>query len=228
MGLRAEELEQLDHIVKHPPALSPKENLYRRGTRLRAIYAVRSGSLKTFSEPVDGREQVIGFHLPGELVGLDAIMGGTYACTAEALEHTSVCEIPYDRLEAVSQAIPSLQRQLIRLMGKEILSNEQHLLLLGQKNADQRVATLIVSLAVRLGSRDVPASEFRLSMPRADIGSYLGLAHETVTRCFRRLRGLGFIDVEQRFVRIRQLDALKRIAAGLDENERGISLQGLC
>lgn len=213
LSLCAEELEQFDHIVKRPAVLSRGNYLYRTRDRFRAIYAIRAGSLKTFTLSGDGCEQITGFHLPGDLVGLDAIAMDRHRCAAQALETTSICEIPYDRLEEIGGAIPNLQKQLMRLMSRTIVSDEEHLVVLAKKSAEQRLVTLLVNFARRLRQRGLSAHEFYLSMSRGDIGNYLGLSIETVSRLFTRLQDLNLIAVEHRLVRIHDLLSLQRLTA---------------
>lgn len=212
LGIDGPDLERLEHIIKRRTPLARGDHLFRMGDPFRALYAVRSGSLKTYALSGDGGEQVTGFHLPGELAGLDAITTERHPCAAYALETTSICEIPFDSLEELAGEIPGLRRQLLRLMSREILADQGHLMLLGRKTAEERLATLLVSLSARLQARGFPAHEFRLSMSRADIGNYLGLAVETVSRLFSRFQEEGLLVVARKRVHIRDLDGLYRLA----------------
>ncbi len=151
------------------------------------------------------------------MVGFDAIAMDRHRCAARALETSSVCEIPYDRLEEISGAIPNLRKQLMRLMSRTIVSDEEHLVLLGKKGAEERLVTLLVNFAKRLQQRGLSAHEFHLSMSRGDIGNYLGLSIETVSRLFTRLQDLKLITVGGRFVRIHDLDSLQQLATDLSE-----------
>jgi CRP/FNR family transcriptional regulator len=205
-------MERLDSIIQRKHPLSRGEYLFQAGTPFRAIYAIRSGSVKTFTATEDGQEQVTGFHLPGEIVGLDAISSETHNCSARALETTSVCEIPYGRLEELSAEISSLQRQLLRVMSKEILQDEHMMMLLGRKAADQRLAALLLSISNRFKQRGFSASEFNLSMSRNDIGNYLGLAVETVSRLFTRFQEEGILEANRKHVRILDLKRLTELA----------------
>jgi len=211
-ALEGKELEQLNGIVRRPRSLSRSDQLYRVGERFRALYVVRSGSLKTFTVADDGREQVTGFHLPGELVGLDAIFSASHPSVAQALETTSVCEMPFDRLADLGGSIAGLQRQLIRAMSREIRNDEDHVMALGKMSAEERLAALLLNFAGRFRERGYSAREFHLRMSRHDIGNYLGLAMETVSRLFSRFQDLGLIEVERKFVRILDADALARFA----------------
>ena len=218
MGIGAKDLELLDSIIKRRRPLSRAEHVFRLGDRFRAIYAIRSGCIKTYTVTDTGSEQITGFHLPGELIGLDAISNGQHPCAAKALETTSVCEIPFERLEDISTRIPGLQRQLLRLMSKEILADEELLTLLGKKSAEERLAALLLSLSARFKERGFSAKEFRLAMSRNDIGNYLGLAVETVSRLFTRFQQQGLIEVKNKQVVITDMERLRGLAGTPVEN----------
>ena len=212
MGVDGDDLQRLDEIIKRKRPVKRGDDLFRVGEPFRAVYAVRSGSIKTYAPTHDGQEQVTGFHLAGELLGLDAISNNSHPCTAKALETTSVCEIPFDRLEELGQQIPSLQRQLFRVMSREIFEEETHTLLLGKRNAEERLAAFLLGISNRFKSRGFSATEFNLSMSRNDIGNYLGLAVETVSRMFTRFQEEGVLSVERKHVIIHNLERLQRLA----------------
>ncbi len=153
VAVSEEDLGLLESIIRRRRPVQRGEYLFQMGEPFDAIYAVRSGSVKTYTLIEDGREQVTGFHLPGELVGLDAIGGGRHACTAKALETTSLCELPYSQLEDLWSRIPSLPRQLVRIMSKEVLHDQTLMTLLGKKSAEERLASYLLSLSTRLGQR---------------------------------------------------------------------------
>jgi CRP/FNR family transcriptional regulator len=224
IGISAEDMERLDRIIKRKRPLARGEHLFRIGDRFRAIYAVRSGSVKTYTLTDNGSEQVTGFHLPGELVGLDAISPERHQCAARALETSSVCEIPFDRLEDLTVKIPALHHQLLRVMSQEILDEQGMLLLLGKKTAEERLAALLLSLSGRYHERGFSANEFRLSMSRNDIGNYLGLAVETVSRMFTRFQNEGILSVQRKNVRLLDVPRLK-IMAGQGECGRDPAAQ---
>jgi len=223
VGISDTELETLERIIKQKRPLQRGEHLYRSGEPLTALYAVRAGSVKTHSVTDDGQEQVIGFHLPGELLGLDAISEGRHPCAAKALETTSVCEIPFDRLEEIAARVPGLQHQLFRIMSKGLRSDEQFMALLGKKASDQRLAAFLLSLSSRFGQRGYSHSEFHLSMSRSDIANYLGLAVETVSRLFTRFQSAGLIRVERKLIRINDMEGMKRMS-GHGESDDGARL----
>lgn len=215
VGIDGEDLDRLDEIIKRRRPVKRGDDLFRVGEPFHAVYAVRTGSIKTYTPSHDGQEQVTGFHLAGELLGLDAINSNYHPCTAKALETTSVCEIPFDRLEELGAQIPSLQRQLFKVMSREILDEENHTLLLGKRNAEERLAAFLLSISNRFKSRGFSSSEFNLSMSRNDIGNYLGLAVETVSRMFTRFQEEGVLSVERKHVKIHQLQRLHELASSV-------------
>jgi len=209
MGLNGPDMDRLDTAMSRPRPLRRGEHLFRAGDPFRSVYAVRSGSIKVYTPCEDGSEQVLGFHLPGELVGMDAIEEERHVCSAKVLETTSVCAMPYDQLAELAQDIPSLQQHFIRLMSKELARDEAMLLLLAKGNAEERLATFLLSLSTRLKDRGFSDSEFNLSMSRHDIGNYLGLAVETVSRMFSRLQDEGVLTVHRKNIRIHDLGRLR-------------------
>lgn len=212
VGISDQDLEMLDSIIKRRRPLSRGNHVFRMGDEFTALYAIRAGSVKTYTITEAGGEQITGFHLPGELVGLDAISTTVHPCGARVLETTSVCEIPFDHLEDLSGRIPSLGRQLLRIMSREISADTELLTLLGKKSAEERLASLLLSLSTRYRERGRSAREFHLSMSRNDIGNYLGLAVETISRLFTRFQNQGLISVQNKFVRLEDMDALHQMA----------------
>ncbi|HHL45661.1 MAG TPA: fumarate/nitrate reduction transcriptional regulator Fnr [Gammaproteobacteria bacterium] len=215
VGISGEELERLEQIIQRRRPVKRGDHLYQGGDQFRSIYAVRSGSIKSYVPTESGNEQVTGFHLPGELLGLDAISNRIHPCSAKALETTSVCEIPYDEFELLSNEMPVLHRQLITLMSKEIFEEETHTVLLGKKSAEERLAAYLFSISSRYHRRGFSASEFYLSMSRNDIGNYLGLAVETVSRMFTRFQEDGLLSVERKHIIIHDLTRLKTLAGAV-------------
>jgi len=211
-SIDGDELEKLDHIIERKKPLKRNEYLFQVGTPFVSVFVVRSGSLKTFSPTVDGQEQVTGFHLPGELLGLDAIGNGHHPCVAKALETTSVCEIPFEHLEELTQQLPGLQHQLLRLMSKEIFDDQELMLLLGKKTAEARLSAFLLSISLRFKQRGFSSTEFYLSMSRNDIANYLGLAVETVSRMFTRFQDDGIIKAERKHIVINDWDILQKLA----------------
>ncbi len=212
VGMSVQDIDRLDHIIRRKRPLHRGDYLYRSGDSLHALYAVRSGSVKSFSISEEGEEQVLGFHLPGELVGLDAIHDSIHHCSTVALETTSVCEIPFEALEDLAQEIPGLQHQLFRLMSRELQNDEHFMMVLGKKTSEEKLSNFLVSLSQRFSSRGFSGTEFMLSMSRNDIANYLGLAVETISRLFTRFQNNGLIEVDRKFITIRDLDGLRRLA----------------
>lgn len=220
MGLTQEDVDRLDDIVKRARPLHRGDFLFREGDRFRSLFVVKTGSVKTFAPSPEGGEQVLGFHLPGELIGLDAIDKDVHACSARVLETSAICEIPFSRLEELTAAIPSLQHQMYRLLSKEISQDTDMLLLLGKKNAEERLAAFLLSLSQRLHKRGLSPSDFYLSMSRHEIGNYLGLAVETVSRLFTRFQEDGLMRVDRKHIQLIDLPALEALVGGSGQNRR--------
>jgi CRP/FNR family transcriptional regulator len=214
MGLTPDDVERLDDIVKRTRPLHRGDFLFRNGDRFRSLYVVKTGSLKTFAPSPEGGEQVLGFHLPGELIGLDAIDKDAHACSAKVLETSAICEIPFARLEELTASIPSLQHQMYRLLSKEIAHDTDMLLLLGKKNAEERLAAFLLSMSKRLAKRGLSATDFYVSMSRHEIGNYLGLAVETVSRLFTRFQDDGLMRVDRKHIELLDIDALDTLVNG--------------
>ena len=214
LSLNLEDMDALDEIVKRGRPMKKGEFLFRQGDAFNSVFAVRSGALKTFSLSDSGDEQITGFHLPSELVGLSGMDSESYPVSAMALETTSVCEIPFERLDELSVQLPQLRRQLMRIMSREIRDDQQMMLLLSKKTADERIATFLVNLSARFRARGFSANQFRLSMSRNEIGNYLGLAVETVSRVFTRFQQNSLLEAEGKEVHILDPIELCALAGG--------------
>ncbi|WP_188981166.1 fumarate/nitrate reduction transcriptional regulator Fnr [Pseudomonas matsuisoli] len=214
LSLELHDMDALDDIVKRGRPLKKNEYLFRQGDAFGSVFAVRSGSLRTFSVTDNGEEQITGFHLPSELVGLSGMDDERYPVAAQAMETTSVCEIPFERLDELALQLPQLRRQLMRVMSREIRDDQQMMLLLSKKTADERIATFLVNLSARFHARGFSANQFRLSMSRNEIGNYLGLAVETVSRVFTRFQQTGLIEAEGKEVHILDPIELCALAGG--------------
>jgi CRP/FNR family transcriptional regulator len=206
------DLSALDTIVKSRRVYKRGEYLYRAGEPLRSIYAIRYGSIKTYVLTSDGRIQITGFHVTGEVLGLSAMATSRYNCEARALESASLCEVPIDHLNELCERIPAVRPQMLRLMSQEIQHNQELMLLLGKKNAEERLATFLLGMSRRFGKRSFSPTQFNLSMSRGDIGNYLGLAEETVCRVFTRFQEEGLISTERRQIELLDVDRLNAIA----------------
>ncbi len=224
MALTPEDVTRLNNIIERNRPLHRGDYLHSEGDPFERLRVVTTGSIKTYSTSDDGSERILGFHLPGELIGLEAIENSRHRCSAKALETTLICEIPFDALEQLSHETPSLQHQLYRLLSREIGHETEILMLLGKKGADERVATFLMSLSERFKGRGFSASDFCLSMSRFDISNYLGLAVETVSRIFTRFQDEGLINAERKHVQLLNLAQLQEIADG--NHHKGRSQRG--
>lgn len=206
------DIEYLNNIVQRKKILKKGDFLFQAGDKFNAIYAIRSGSLKTYTISSDGTQQITGFHLPGEIVGLNAISSLNYLGFAKALETSLVCAIPFDKLETLSRELPALQKQLFNVMSGEIRDEQELLMLLSKKSADERFAAFIINLSERFRRRALSGTEFQLTMTRSDIGNYLGLAVETVSRLITRLQKQGLIKTQDRYIEILNFSQLSLLA----------------
>jgi CRP/FNR family transcriptional regulator len=190
------------------------ERLFRPGDAMHAVYVARDGAFKTISTSEEGEEQIVGFHLAGELMGLDALGSGTHRCEAVALTTANVCEVPFDALAAIAALLPSLQQQLLRVIGQSVDRDQDHMAMLGKRQANERIALFLHGLGERLRHVGLSRTDIRLPMSREDIARFLGLALETVSRGFGRLQDDGVIAVQGRRVEILDMDELLRLAHG--------------
>jgi CRP/FNR family transcriptional regulator len=213
-SLNGQELDKLDDIIQRKRPFQKHDQLYKAGDSFTSLYAVRSGSFKTYTISPSGEEQITGFHLPGDIIGFDGIHAKSHPSFAQALETSMVCEIPFDTLESLSGDLPKLRHQVMRLMSDEIASDQQMMLLLNKKSAEQRLATFLHSLASRYGERGFSSKEFRLSMTRGEIGNYLGLTVETISRLLSRFQKEDLIVVQGKLVSINDTMLLQE-AAGI-------------
>ncbi len=214
-GLSEAEVEELGKVVSRQVTLQPGETLFRPGDRCNMIYAVRSGSMKSFRLTEDGGVQILGFHLPGELFGLDGLDTHLHHCEAVALETTRICELSIDELEKLCCTHVALHHEILRVIGREISAEHELLLLLGKKRAEERLAAFLISLCKRFCQRGGSGEKINLPMTRQDIGNYLGLAIETVSRLFARFQEQKLITVQRRQVWIHDTERLGEMA-GLD------------
>ncbi|WP_255416373.1 fumarate/nitrate reduction transcriptional regulator Fnr [Limnohabitans sp. TS-CS-82] len=211
LGLNESEMERVDEVVATRRKVARGDNLFRNGDKFNALYAIRTGFFKTRISAEDGRDQVTGFQMAGEIIGLDGIVSDHHTCDAVALEDAEVCVMPFDRIEELSREITSLQRHVHKIMSREIVRENGVMLLLGSMRAEERLAAFLLNLVQRLHARGFSQSELILRMTREDIGSYLGLKLETVSRTFSKFVEDGVVEVKQRHVRILNADALKLI-----------------
>ncbi len=209
VGLNSNEIEILGNLVNHKRAVKRGKYLHRTGTSFQSLYAVRRGFFKTFILEKDGRQQVTGFHMTGELIGLDAISAEIYTCDAVALEDSEVCEVPFSKLEEISRVIPSLMKHFHKIMSGEIVKDHEVMMLLGSMKAEERLITFLLNLSGRFSKRGYSSVDFVLRMTREEIGNYLGLKLETVSRAFSKLQEESIISVNNKHIHIHDMDRLK-------------------
>ena len=211
LGLSESELNRIDDVVAIRRKVKRGSALFRNGERFTNLFAIRTGFFKTCVASEDGRDQVTGFQMAGEIIGLDGIVNDFHTCDAVALEDAEVCVMPFDRIEELSREVNALQRHVHKIMSREIVRENGVMLLLGSMRAEERLAAFLLNLVQRLHARGFSQSELVLRMTREEIGSYLGLKLETVSRTFSKFVEDGIVEVKQRHVRILNTDALKDI-----------------
>ncbi len=219
-ALTETEIVTLEGVIDDRRKVLANEHVYRAGDRFSAIFAIISGSVKTYESYRDGRVSVTGCHLPGELFGFSGINRGTYALNARALEDTWVCELPFDRLEAVCREVPEIQSRLLHLMSERIVSYQQHLAqLMGTNTAQKRLAMFLLSLSYRSVRRGESPTSFRLPMTGQDIGNYLGISAESVSREFTQMVKGHIITKNNRNVRILDTEKLRASICHLHDTD---------
>lgn len=211
MGMSRDEISTLDIEIHDRLRLRKGQTLYRQGDALTSVYAIRSGMLKTHTSSEDGRVHITGFHMQGDVVGLDSFDEVKYASDATALEDADVCVIRVENLAVLAARVPFLQQQLLRMTSREVRRDHAMLLTLGSLNAEERVAAFLVSLSERLAARGYSGTEFYLRMKREDIGSHLGIKLETVSRSLSRMMDQGLIHVRHRHVKLLNLPAIRSL-----------------
>lgn len=208
MGLPHDDMRRLETLIAPRGPIAEGGHLFRIGDPLRALFAVRGGFFKTYLIEQSGREQVLGFHLPGELIGLDAIWPQKHQCNAVALNTASVCELPYGAITDLSQQLPGLQQSLLRLLSKELALSHS---LASDFTAEERVAGFLMSLSSRMKVRGLSETQLTLAMSRRDLANYLRLATETVSRVFSRFEQEGLVSVDRREVTLRDTEKLAKL-----------------
>lgn len=216
-GLSHRELECAEHLVSTRLRLRRGASLYRSGDPFKSLYAIWRGSLKGTTSSTDAREQVTGFYMTGDMIGFDGLAAGSHACDVLALEDTEVCVFPYQRLEEVIATVPSLRQHVYRLMSRDIVRQQRSMLMLGGMHAHERLAGFLVDLSDRFEARGYSSREFILRMTRAEMGSFLGLTLETVSRVLSQFARDGLIDLRNvKQIRLCDPEKLRRIAGGGD------------
>ncbi|WP_422879721.1 helix-turn-helix domain-containing protein [Paraburkholderia terricola] len=210
-GLSSAELSKLETLICAARSVRRGEALYRSGDRFDNIYAVRSGSMKTVMAHRDGRDQVTGLRIAGEALGLDGISDDVHACSALALEDSTVCIVPYDALKSLCRESGPMQERLHKLLGEQIVREAAQMIVLGSLSADERVAAFLLDVSERNAQRGYSSAEFNLRMTREDMGSYLGMTLETVSRTLSRFQKRGLIDTHGKRIRIVDLEGLRQV-----------------
>jgi CRP/FNR family transcriptional regulator, anaerobic regulatory protein len=214
MGLDETDMNRLDQIIGRRRKIVRDGSLYRVGDPFTTLYAIRLGHFKTFQINPEGDQQVTGFQMAGELLGMDAISTDRHHCNAVALEDSEVCEIPFTRLEGLFSDMPTLLRHFHRMMSQEITREQSVMLLLGNMRAEQRFAAFLMNLSSRYAARGYSATSFQLRMSREEIGNYLGLTIESISRLLSKFKKQGWLKVSNRDLEIVDLATVKAVAAG--------------
>ncbi|MDZ7737092.1 MAG: fumarate/nitrate reduction transcriptional regulator Fnr [Gammaproteobacteria bacterium] len=220
-GLHHEELVLLDSVSQRSRTLHRSDFVFESGDPFKAIYAVRSGIIKLYQDSDHGEERILGFYLPGELLGLDAIHSGRHTCSALAIETSSICSFPYDQLEEACFRIRGLHHQMCQLMSREISAENEHLLMLKNKTAEERIAGFLVNLSSRFQRLGYSGTDFKLPMSREEIGNYLGLTTETVSRLLSKMQRDEIIESSRRFISIKNLAYLQQVLSNHQQKHKG-------
>lgn len=211
VGLNADELNRIDELVATRRRIKRGTALFHNGDAFTSLYAIRTGFFKTCVTTEEGLDQVTGFQMAGEIIGLDGIVNDHHTCDAIALEDAEICVLPFDRIEELSREVNALQHHVHKIMSREIVREHGVMLLLGSMRAEERLAVFLLNLVQRLHARGFSQSELVLRMTREEIGSYLGLKLETVSRTFSKFAEDGIVEVKQRHIQINDIDALKQV-----------------
>ncbi len=211
LGLNAQEIDKLETVISIRKRIKRGSAVFSAGEKFTSLYAIRSGFFKTCITTADGRDQVTGFQMTGEIIGLDGIVSDRHSCDAIALEDAEVCVMPFDQVEELSREFTTLQHHIHKIMSREIVRDHSVMLLLGSMRAEERLAAFLLNLVQRLHARGFSQSELVLRMTREEIGSYLGMKLETVSRTFSKFVEEGIIEVKQRYVHIKDTEALRQI-----------------
>ena len=211
-GMDKASLRDLHMLVEHVGPLHAGDHVFREGDPFEAIAAVRAGTVKTYTIDRDGREHVLGFHLPGEVIGLNAIDGDRYPCNAVALDTATLCRFSFPKISLLATQLPGLQQTLFRLLSRDIGTAS---LLAGDWSADERMAAFLVGMSRRLAARGFSPQRFQLTMGRGDIANYLRLAPETVSRVLKRFQDEGLVRVDRRELELTGLPGLETVAGAM-------------
>lgn len=211
IGLEAPDMDRLDRLVTRRKHVTRGEHVFRVGAPFQFLFAIRTGFFKTYELQEDGQEHITGFHMAGEIIGMDAISTDQNTCNAVALEDSELCEIPFPQLEGLCREIPALQHQFHKLMSREIIRDHGIMMLLGGMRAEERLAAFLLNLSQRYAARGYSATDFNLRMTRAEVGHYLGMKLETVSRTLTKFQEQGLIEVNNKHVELRDLARLRQV-----------------
>lgn len=209
-GMTPEDQARIENLVKHRHTIRRGDYLFRSGANFNALYAIRSGSFKLFTYTSDGDEQILGFYFPGDIIGFDAVHKHRHASSALALEISSYCVWPFTRLEELGMSIPTLQRRVLKLMSREISHEHEHMNLLCNKTAEEKVGTFLLALSARFSRTGYSPTSFKLAMSRQDIGNYLGLSVETISRIMGRFQKDKLIAINNKSIELLNPEVLVR------------------
>lgn len=210
-GIDKENLSKLADVVRQTSLYETGDYVFRAGDKFHSLVAIRTGTTKLFLIDENGEEQILGFYFPGEILGLDAIEADMHTCNAVALESSSYCTFPYSQLDELCKTIPELRNQMFKFMSRELSLENRLLLTLSKRNAEEKLATFLITLSDRFKRLGYSSTDFKLAMSRQDIGNYLGLTIETVSRVLSRFNREGLINIGRKQVRILDYDALKSL-----------------
>jgi CRP/FNR family transcriptional regulator len=210
VSLNKSELDTLDDIIERKKPLHKNDKLVSSGDPFNSLYAVRSGSFKSYVSDKDGMEQIIGFHFPGDIIGFDALKDDRHNSYAQALETAMVCELPYNTLDEMSVRFPKLRQQIMRFMSAEIKHDHDLMMLLSKRSAEERLLHFLTHLSQRFEERGFSAKQFNLSMTRNEIGNYLGLTVETISRLLTRFQKEQLIQVDGKLITIIDFEGVKQ------------------
>ena len=216
-GLSADQMSQIDEFIERPRKLESNKQIFEPGDKFYGFYAVRTGGVKTYLTKKTGEQQILGFHLPGEIFGMDGMEHSSHRCYASTMDITSYCVLPFERLDELCEILPDFRKQIYKLMGHELNCDHSHQLLLGQQTAHERLATFLLNISSRFSHRGFSPSSFMLPMSRHDIACYLGIAVETVSRLFKSFQEQGIVNINRKQVDILQMDALNKMVANCEE-----------
>ena len=216
VSLNKTELDSLDDIIERKKPLHKHDKLVKAGDKFNSLYAVRAGSFKSFVSSKDGEEQIIGFHFPGDIIGFDALRENTHQSYTQALETAMVCELPYETLDKMAVQFPKLRHQIMSFMSAEIKQDHDLMMLLNKRTAEERLIYFLAHLSKRFEDRGFSPRQYNLSMTRNEIGNYLGLTVETISRLLTRFQKEGIIKVDGKLITILDFEAMDNKLHSMD------------